>query len=202
MSFVKEAIVFKLTNEGFFIVFNELIKFEMLKELLKQKFDESEEFFNGAKLKTIIRGRYFTEKEFEEIKQIISERTGFEDIIEEMPKFDWQNNLVEGNTKFYKGTMRCGNSIEFNGNVVVLGDINPGAEVIATGNIIVTGVIKGLVHAGANGNNTAIVYGKGIHPTQLRIGNLITVIPEANKIKENVCEIAYIREGNIYISDN
>jgi len=199
---VKEAIVFKLTNEGFFIVFDEIIKFEELKELLKQKFDDSEEFFNGLKLKTIIRGRCFQDNELAEIKQIITEKTGFDEITEEIPKFDWQNNLVEGNTKFYKGTMRCGASIEFNGNVVVLGDINPGAEVIATGNIIVTGAIKGLVHAGSNGNDTAIVYGRGIHPTQLRIGNLITVTPEENKKHDNFFEIAYVKEGNIYISEN
>lgn len=199
---LKEAIVFKLTNEGFFIVFDEMIKFEVLKELLKQKLDESEDFFLGVKLKAIIRGRIFEEKELEEIKQIITEKTGFDDIIEELPKFDWQNNLVEGNTKFYKGTMRCGASIEFNGNVVVMGDINPGAEVIATGNIVVTGTIKGLVHAGANGNNTAIVYGKGIHPTQLRIGNLITVTPEETKKSDDVFEIAYVRGGNIYISED
>ena len=98
--------------------------------------------------------------------------------------------------------MRCGTAIEFNGNVVVMGDINPGAEVIATGNIIVTGSIKGLVHAGSNGNNTAIVYGKGIYPTQLRIGNLITVTPGENKKKESGFEIAYIKDGNIYISEN
>ena len=194
--------MFKLTNEGFFIVLDEMVKFEVLKELLKQKFEESEDFFNGANLKTIVRGRSFFGEEFEEIKQIIKEKTGFDDIVEELPKFDWQNNLVEGNTKFHKGTMRCGASIEFNGNVVVLGDINPGAEVIATGNVIVTGAIKGLVHAGANGNNTAIVYGKGIHPTQLRIGSLITVTPEEKKKQENVFEIAYVREGNIYISEN
>jgi len=199
---VKEAVIFKLTKEGFFIVFDEFVKFTVLKELLKQKFEDSEEFFDGVKLKTIIRGRTFSEQEFEEIKQIITDNTGFDDITEEIPKFDWQNNLVEGNTKFYKGTMRCGASIEFNGNVVIMGDINPGAEVIATGNIVVTGVIKGLVHAGSNGNATAIVYGKGIHPTQLRIGNIITVIPEENKKKENGFEIAFIRDGNIYISEN
>lgn len=198
---MKEAIRFKLTIEGFFIVFDEIIKFKVLKELLKQKFDESEEFFNGGNMKIILKGRTFSENEFNEIKQIIIEKTGFEDIIEEMPKFDWQNNLVEGNTKFYKGTMRCGTSIEFNGNVVVLGDINPGAEVIATGNIIVTGIIKGLVHAGSNGNTTAIVHGKGIYPTQLRIANLITVTPDENKKKENGFETAYIKGGNIYITE-
>ena len=80
---VKEAIIFKLTNEGFFIVFDDVIKFETLKELLKQKFDESEEFFNGVKLKTIIRGRTFFGEEFEEIKEIIKEKTGFDDIIED-----------------------------------------------------------------------------------------------------------------------
>lgn len=198
---MKDKVVFKLTKDGFFIVFDEAVKFSILKELLKQKFEDSEDFFHGVKLKTVLRGRYFEDEEFNEIKNIITDITGFDDITQEIPKFDWQANDIEGSTKFYRGTMRCGTSINFNGNVVVLGDINPGAEVIATGNIIVTGEIKGLVHAGSKGNDTAIVCGKGINPTQLRIANLITVPPKEDHKKELVFETASIKDGNIYITE-
>ena len=97
--------------------------------------------------------------------------------------------------------MRCGNSICFKGNVVVMGDVNPGAEIIATGNVLVTGVIKGTVHAGAKGNRNAIVSAQGIYPTQLRIADLITVSPEEKAQKLTHFETAYIKDNNIYISE-
>ena len=93
--------------------------------------------------------------------------------------------------------MRSGASINFDGNVVVMGDINTGAEVIATGKIIVTGAIKGMVHAGAKGNDTAIITGMGIKPTQIRIANLIAV---SDKQKTNaVYETAFVKDNEIYI---
>jgi septum site-determining protein MinC len=93
--------------------------------------------------------------------------------------------------------MRSGASINFDGNVVVMGDINPGAEVIATGNIIVTGSIRGMVHAGSKGNDTAIITGMGINPTQIRIANLIAV---SDKQKTNaVYETAFVKDNAIYI---
>ena len=97
--------------------------------------------------------------------------------------------------------MRSGASIHYNGNVVVMGDINPGAEVIATGNIIITGMLKGTAHAGCKGNRNAIVSAKGIYPTQLRIADLITVSPKDTLEKEKCFETAYIKDNNIYISE-
>ena len=93
--------------------------------------------------------------------------------------------------------MRSGASIHYNGNVVVMGDINPGAEVVATGNIVVTGAIKGMVHAGCNGCDTAIISGLGINPTQIRIANIIAV-PDKQKTNA-VYETAYVKDNSIYI---
>ena len=82
-----------------------------------------------------------------------------------------------------------------------MGDVNPGAEIIATGNVLVTGVIKGNVHAGAKGNRNAIVSAQGIYPTQLRIADLITVSPKEKAQKLNHFETAYVKDNNIYISE-
>lgn len=196
-----EIVTFKMSKDGLSVILDESLDFLTIKKALKKKLGESQEFFKGAKLKTVIKGRELGTKEFEEIKQIIFEKTGFDDITEDIIKFDWSHNTVEGNTKFYRGTMRCGNSIQFKGNVVVMGDVNPGAEIIATGNILVTGILKGTVHAGAKGNRNAIVSAQGIYPTQLRIADLITVSPKEKAQKLNYFETAYIKENNIYISE-
>jgi septum site-determining protein MinC len=199
---MKELIVFKLSKEGFSIIIDEYISFDMVKRLLKEKFSKSEDFFHGVQLKTTLKGRELNDEEFEEIKGIIEDNTGFTDILREIKLFDWQENSMEGNTKFYRGTMRSGAAINYKGNVVVIGDINPGAEVVTTGNIIVTGAIKGMVHAGCQGNRNAIVCGMGICPTQLRIANIITVSPKEKAEKNAGFETACIKDGNIYIMKN
>ena len=70
---------------------------------------------------------------------------------------------------FINRTLRSGTRIEYQGNVVVLGDVNPGAEIVAEGNIIIWGRLRGMVHAGSKGNTQAIVCALDLSPTQLRI---------------------------------
>ena len=196
-----EAVTFKLTKNGLIIVLDDNLDFLTIKRLLKKKLEESKEFFQGAMLKTTIRGRELEKYELEELRKIISAETGFSEIEEDVVTFDWSKNTIEGKTKFYRGTMRGGNQINYKGNVVVMGDVNPGAEVIATGNIIITGVLKGTAHAGCKGNRNAIVLAKGIYPTQLRIADLITVSPKDTLEKVDSFETAYIKDNNIYIDE-
>jgi len=75
-------------------------------------------------------------------------------------------------------TLRSGTSIEYPGHVVVIGDVNPGAEIIADGDIVVWGRLRGLVHAGADGNVGAFVCALDLAPTQLRIADKIAIPPE------------------------
>ena len=79
---------------------------------------------------------------------------------------------------FVRRTLRSGNSIRFPGHVVVVGDVNPGAEIIAGGDILVWGRLRGTAHAGAAGNEAAIVCALELAPTQLRIAETISVAPK------------------------
>lgn len=76
-------------------------------------------------------------------------------------------------TKFFCNSLRSGQKISFKGSIVVLGDVHSGAEVIAGENVVVLGTIRGLVHAGAKGNNEAIISANSIRTPQLRISNVI-----------------------------
>lgn len=196
---MKESIVFKLTNEAFYVIIKEEMSFDRLKNKLDEKFKNSEDFFNGMKIRTIVTGRDFTDEEFFEIKGIINQNTGFEDIEEEKIKFDWSESTITDKTKFYRGTLRSGSRLEFRGSIVVIGDVNPGAEIIAEDNVIVMGALRGKVHAGSRGNTNAIVSAFSICPTQLRIADVITIPPEQDNPKGKNPEIAYIKDGNIYI---
>ncbi|MEP7199475.1 MAG: septum site-determining protein MinC [Chloroflexota bacterium] len=95
-------------------------------------------------------------------------------------------------------TLRSGAAIQHEGHVIIVGDVNPGAELIAGGDVIVWGKLRGLVHAGALGDNNAIVCALLFDPTQLRIGNTIARMPEGKKRKV-IPEMASIRDGKIEV---
>jgi len=90
-------------------------------------------------------------------------------------------------------TLRSGHRIRHPGHVVVIGDVNPGAEIVAGGNVVVWGRIRGVVHAGATGNTNAVVCALDLAPTQLRIGSQISTSPD-RKGKPRP-EMAMLRDG-------
>lgn len=106
---------------------------------------------------------------------------------------------TDENTVLIQRTLRSGQTIRYNGNVVILGDVNPGAEVVAAGNCIVMGVLRGVVHAGASGNEDAAVIAFRLRPTQLRIANHITRAPEDENDTTFFPEIAKIKDGVVTI---
>lgn len=77
-----------------------------------------------------------------------------------------------------KKTLRSGYKLQHNGHIVVIGDVNPGAEIIAGGNVVVWGRLRGVVHAGAEGDEDAVICALDLSPTQLRIAGKIALAPQ------------------------
>lgn len=103
--------------------------------------------------------------------------------------------LPKDSARWIKGPLRSGARVEYDGNVVVLGDVNPGAEIEAGGSVIVWGRLRGVVHAGAQGDEKAVVCALELAPTQLRIADGIAISPKkAGKITP---EIARLKDGNL-----
>jgi len=99
---------------------------------------------------------------------------------------------------FVRRTLRSGMRVAFEGHVIVLGNVHPGAEIIAGGDIIVWGRLRGVAHAGANGNTQAVVCALDLSPTQLRIaGHIATAPPRKGK---PVPEKAFLK-GNQVIAE-
>ncbi len=92
-------------------------------------------------------------------------------------------------------TLRSGKSVNFDGHVVVIGDVNAGAEIIATGNVVVWGRVRGTVQAGVKGDTAAVVCALDLAPTQLRIADAIATSPKRRGKPEP--EIALVRDGKI-----
>jgi len=101
-------------------------------------------------------------------------------------------------TLFLRRTVRSGQAIHHPSNVVVLGDVNPGAEIIAGKDIIVWGVLRGMVHAGYPDNEGAMVCSLLLAPVQLRIAHLLSRPPEGLEVLPRP-EVATIRSGQIVV---
>lgn len=97
-----------------------------------------------------------------------------------------------------KRTLRNGRTVRSEGHVVVLGDVNPGAEIIAGGDVIIWGRLRGVVHAGAHGDESAAVCALDMSPMQLRIAGYIATSPP-DKRRRPTPEMAIVRDERIVV---
>lgn len=111
-----------------------------------------------------------------------------------------QLRLVEAITTLYHtGTLRGGQALHHVGNLVVVGDVNPGAEVVATGDVVVFGRLTGVAHAGAQGDERARVYALQLRPVQLRIASCIAADDMRPADRAVEPEVAFVRDAHIAI---
>ena len=104
---------------------------------------------------------------------------------------------AEGGTVLVRRTLRSGQTVRHRGHVVVIGDVNPGAEIIAGGDVVVWGRLRGTVHAGAGGDDEAVVCALALAPTQLRIGGHIARSPGGAPGRRVVPEVAFVQDDQI-----
>lgn len=110
------------------------------------------------------------------------------------------DGLPKCDTALLQRTLRSGQRVRFDGNVLVLGDVNPGAEIIAAGSVVVMGALRGVVHAGADGDDLATVVALSLLPTQIRIASCITRPPDGTERPESCWpEQASLRDGEVVI---
>lgn len=207
-------VIFKGMKDGLVIMLKEGPEFEELLKELEDKLASSVNFLKGINFPVKVGGRKLSPEEFNLVAQKVRDFVGLEIIVEteeikdktDLKKNDSQTELRsyfygidEGMTKFHKGTLRSGQIIKYHGNIVIIGDANPGSQIIASGNVVVLGTLRGIVHAGATGNREAVVVAFNLRPTQLRIADIITRPPEEFVTKAAMPEIAYIKDDIIVI---
>ncbi|GAA0519995.1 septum site-determining protein MinC [Deinococcus depolymerans] len=114
--------------------------------------------------------------------------------------------LPPARTVIVPNTLRAGFRGEYPGSVIVLGDVNPGAEIVAGGDVIVIGALRGVAHAGSGGHGDAIVWARPIASTQIRIGEAVARAPEGSSLSnmrhrddQPTAEIARLHGGVIQI---
>ena len=115
--------------------------------------------------------------------------------------------IEEGKTHFYRGTLRSGSKIESDGNIVVLGDVNPSSIIKARGNVIVLGHLNGTVYAGLGGDDRAFIGAIYFNPIQLTIGmKTITdiqdeILDSSRVNKKSRFKVARIRNQEIVVEE-
>lgn len=117
-----------------------------------------------------------------------------EPVAQKPPPIDPEERGTNG--VLVKRTLRNGRTVHSEGHVVVVGDVNAGAVVVAGGDVIVWGRIRGTVHAGARGDEAAVVCALDLAPTQLRIAGYLTISPQEKRRKPRP-EKALVRNGRI-----
>ena len=208
-----EAIAFKGVTDGVYLEIKGS-NFDIIKNELHNKMKKSLNFFEGVRflgvkseelsanqifeINLILKYKYDFDISLDELLLIIKESLYKED--KDYEKVDAEpETIVEGMTKFVYGTLRSGQMVEYDGNIVVVGDVNPGALLKAGGNIIVLGTLRGVAHAGLHGNTNAIVAAYNLLPTQLRIADLIVRAPDGDISQYKLPEVAKIYNGEVII---
>ena len=173
---------------------------------LQEKIKELKKMYKDDKTPILINGKVLKNKEMEEIQNIIKENIDV-DIEFESPttlglsgiKKTLNKEIAFSEIKFHRGSLRSGQKLEFEGSLVIIGDVNGGAEILASDNIIVLGILRGMAHAGAKGNKDAIIAASAIESPQIRISNIIKEIEKEEK-NDKAKTYAYINEkGEVVI---
>lgn len=201
-------VIFKKSKNGISIHLDKQADTHILREQLIKKMEDTSKFFKGIKTNITFKGKTLTEEEELEFLNIICEKTNMNITFVQSETEPSKNipfllgeALQQHNiTKYFKGNIRSGQVLTFDGSVIILGDVNPGAMVRATGNIIVLGALKGTAHAGYHGMTDAFIAALAMSPVQLRIADLITRFSDIHDLKEKgIAEYAYIEDKQIYV---
>ncbi len=194
---MKSAFSFKVTTDGVIINFTPDIEYQVLKRELKNHVKEASNFFAGVDLYINLENQCFKADQLLEIKEIVSSYNKINDIFFTGSK----NKIKERDTILIKRTIRSGQKIKYPTNIVLFGDVNPGAEIIAAGDIIILGRLRGVVHAGAGGMTDAQVVAFKLQPTQVRIAGYISRSPEESRNDKNSFEPerAYVKGSKIVV---
>lgn len=201
-----DRIQIKGTKEGINATIH-LDRFDSFQEMLSiflSKMALGKGFYKDSSLKIITNLKSLKEDDIVQLKELLFEKIQikectFEEIksLEEKEK-KFFSGVYEGKTKFIKKTIRSGQLVNYYGNIVIIGDINNGAEVYAGGNIIVLGTIKGQVHAGVGGNKKAVISAFSLQPEILQISDIITIAPD-DGLKPSYPELAKIKDDIIVV---
>lgn len=206
---MNNSVIIKGNNHGITVVLDDKQDFEALKKQVAEKFTESSKFLGAAPVVLGFEGRVLLPDQERELLDVIRESCELQIIclvdndVEREKRYEKTLNeklmeMANVTGKFYKGTLRSGQALNFDTSVVILGDVNPGATVTSTGNIVVLGSLKGQANAGTSGNENAFVFATEMMPVMLKISDhLARCADKQDKEESHEMQIAFLEDGQI-----
>ncbi|TRZ37425.1 septum site-determining protein MinC [Niallia circulans] len=202
----KQLVTIKGTKSGLSLHLHDNCSYEDMMRELEDKLRESSSMHGEKQNITVnveLGNRYITENQKEELIEAIQSKKNLsvQDINSNIiTKSEAEQIAQENEIVSVASIVRSGQVLEVPGDLLLIGDVNPGGKVVAGGNIYIMGSLKGVAHAGVNGNEKAIVAASVMRPTQLRINTLITRAPDEYPEKDKRdMECAYVDNSEIMI---
>ena len=203
-----QNVTIKGTKDGLILHLDDNCSYDELKNEISFKLSESSRVQEDNKLITVsvqLGNRFLTDIQMEELKSLIMQKKNFVvDTIQSnvLTKAAFEKMKEEQEITSVSKIIRSGQILQVPGDLLLIGDVNPGGTVMAGGNMFVMGVLKGIAHAGCFGNEEAIVAASVMKPSQIRISQYINRAPDQHMDDENhEMECAYIDENNQIIVD-
>ncbi|CDO01741.1 septum site-determining protein MinC [Oceanobacillus picturae] len=179
----KQFITIKGTKEGLTLFVDDSCTFEHALNELREKIHASRPKHDEpvVSVKVKLGNRYVQEEQKEILRKIIAEDERFtidsivSDVVRRDEALQWQE---ASEVKTVNRIIRSGQVLEVTGDLLLIGDVNPGGKVVSTGNIYIMGRLNGIAHAGINGDKQAFITASYMKPSQLRIAEYISRAPD------------------------
>ncbi|MCL2383337.1 MAG: hypothetical protein FWC79_04185 [Oscillospiraceae bacterium] len=201
---MRNPVRINMKRDEIIIMISEQATYAQAIESLEKKIPALKKLYKAEKTPICVMGKVLKNKEMNEISRLIKNEIDVEVSFDSPQilglhgiKKVFERDIENSETKFYRSGLRSGQRLEFEGSLVILGDVNGGAEVIAGENIVILGELRGLAHAGAKGNKKAIIAANCLDCPQIRIANVIKEMEEADLYEEY--KYAYIQDEKMVL---
>lgn len=193
----KQYVTIKGIKDGLVFHLNDHCNYELLLRELNFILEKThEQFFTGPIIHVYVKlgKRNIAELQKDQIRDIIKQKGNL--LIQSIESDADREEIEEASRlKQIRGIVRSGQVLEHKGDLLFLGDVNPGGAIVSTGSIYILGALRGMAHAGSEGDETAIIAASYLNPMQLRIAEVLSRAPDDGNVSEGYMEFAYIKDG-------
>lgn len=202
MRIPKNAVNFKGTKDGIVAYIDLSYSFNTILKALEKKISEREEFFRGGSIKFFPVTGSFSENEISEIKNLMANKFDIDcEFFEKEEKevaSKKDKKMILKDFLVIKRILRSGQTLNYSGNIILIGDVNEDAEIVSGGSLFVFGSLRGSVIAGKEIGEEAIVVATNLRPKRLQIGEIV-LDENISKRRKEVASIALVENGKIVI---
>jgi septum site-determining protein MinC len=200
-------VTIKGTKDGLTLHLDDNCSYDDLLRELEEKLTASEKIEPDSPLVSVhlkVGNRYLTPNQEEELRTLIRRTKNFvvssieSNVMTKEEALEWKRKTEIVSVA---RIVRSGQILHVQGDLLLIGDVNPGGTVIAGGNIFILGALRGIAHAGYYGNKEAVIVASVMKPTQLRISDVMNRAPDYKTEERNEMECAYIDEHNQIVVD-